>query len=213
MLKSTDVIGIMGRRGCGKSFLGGKLRNVFPRRVIFDTTHEHTGPLMVYDFKQFSQVMLYTENASQFEIIVRFDIEHSKKSEEFDEMLKILYYRGSVCIVLEEIQNFSSPHSISPFLEHIFTTGRHRDLAVIYTTQRPGQLHKTALSQSSHIFCGQLHDRNDLNQVGNFMGADSKKLAHLPEYHFLWWTPGKTVLLDPNLRAISSDNTRKKFFL
>lgn len=204
MFKSTDVIGIFGRRGSGKSFLGKKIQTAFPRRIIFDTTFEYDGQIIT-SYDEFAEFMLAHENSKEFEVIVRFDIDTSKKSEQFDEMVKLIYARGSVLVVIEEIQNFCTPYQMSPYLEHLFTTGRHRDLAVIFTTQRPAQVHKTAMSQCTHIFCGQLHDKNDLNQVSNFLGRESKELSNLKEHHFIWWRPGKIVQLDDNFRVVKSN--------
>ena len=190
-IRSIDVIGFFGRRGCGKSFLCKKVQSAFPRLFIFDSLHEYEGENEIYNFDEFCEAVKQSIGKSSFTYIIRFDIETAKKSETFEQMIRLLYYRGSVTIVIEEIQNFCTPHFIGHYLENAFLTGRHRDLSILYTTQKPSTVNKKILSQSTKIFCGGLQTRGDIFEVANFLGDVSKSISELKDRHFLFWEIGQ----------------------
>lgn len=201
MFRSIDVIGIFGRRGCGKSHLCKNIQAVFPRKIIFDTLSEYQDidfDETFYEFNSFSDFIIKTQFNNSFSALIKFDVDNSQKNDQFNHMLRIIYYRGNICLVIEEIQNFCSPHYLPHFLQQVFLTGRHQNLAVIYTTQRPGTLNKNILSQSTHIFCGSLHSKNDVREVSQFLGEDAEKLTSLKDREFLWWRPGEKTILTSN---------------
>lgn len=193
-LRTIDVIGIFGRRGCGKSFLAKKIQDAFPRLFIFDSLHEYPeSEFDIYNFDEFCDAIRQSVGKSSFRYIIRFDIETAKKSETFEQMIRLLYYRGSVTVVIEEVQNFCTPHYIDHYLENAFLTGRHRDLSIIYTTQKPSTVNKKILSQSTKIFCGGLQTRSDIYEVANFLGDVSKTISELKDRQFLFWEVGQEV--------------------
>ena len=202
MFRSTDKIGIIGRSGCGKSYLCKLLQKLFPRRIIFDSVNEYQGRSL-RRFSDWQSVLPELKDRSkELEIIFQADPFIKNQAQVFDESLKLLYFAGHLCIITEEVQNFASVHSLPHWLRSCLLTGRHRDLALMFTTQRPGELHKTILSQCSHIFVGQLHDSNDIRYVSNFLGTSANSLAMLQERQFLYFSPGKGVnLVDNDLRA------------
>lgn len=182
----------MGKRGSGKTTLSRKLQ-FFPRIVIFDRLHEYTSDegKIVKTFSEFADAIRDTVESSSFKIIFQFDIEQDNHSEVFNQALKLLYYRGSVAIVIEEVWNFASPHFLPKWFEELLLTGRHRGCALITTSQRPAAIHKTILSQSHHIFCGTLHERNDLRYLSEIMGESVDQLPKLGVFRFLWFRPGQ----------------------
>lgn len=192
MIKATDCILVMGRRGCGKSYLAKKLQELWPRRFIFDPLLEYQdNELSVYSFHEFCEIIsrLKAENKEQFELIIKFDVESEVSISEFNEMLRLCYYFGNAQIVIEEIQNFSSPHDLPHWLRNCLLTGRHQNIALLFTTQRPGELNKTILSQCSHIFCGSIVEGNDLRYISGFLRQDAQKLINLPDRRFIYFGP------------------------
>lgn len=190
MFKSTDIISILGRRGSGKSYLCKKIQTLYPRCIIFDTLHEYNDSdvdIMCYDFEDFSKAVISTKNKSKFRICFQFEIGQDN-TDIFNECLKLIYHRGSVCVVIEEVQNFSETHAygLTTWLKESLLTGRHRDIAIITTTQRAGQLHSAILSQSNHIFTGNLQGKSDLQNLSNTVGIDINIIKSLKEHTFIW---------------------------
>jgi len=205
MFNSDDCIGVLGRRGTGKTFLSRQIQNAYPRKIIFDVLHDPVYanvPNQLYGFEEYCNFILKTENASSFEVVVNFDVENADNSDVFNEMLRIAYYRGSVLIVIEEVQSFTSAHLMPKWLQECFFTGRHRDIALIFTTQRPARCHKDMLSQCHHIFCGKLHTRADIDHVSNFLGNSADDITMLNDREFLYWNGSEISKINNSLQKL-----------
>lgn len=200
MFLKTDCILCLGRRGSGKSFLAKIIQRIYPRKVIFDTLEEYgdTDGIVVRSFDAFSKQIVTLAGLSRFTLIFKFSVESSDHALEFDQALRCLYYFEDIQIVIEEVQNFSSPHFLPHWLRQCLLTGRHRGISLLFTTQRPGELNKTILSQCAHIFAGPLHEKNDLNYVSSFLGVATARLTHLPPRRFLYFRPGEKLLMVKN---------------
>jgi hypothetical protein len=188
---STDVIAVLGMRGCGKTYLSKQIQNCYPRKIIFDSLNEYEGNIHVYDFQSFGQIILETEKSKNFSIIIKNNVEEKENEDIFNEMLRVCYYRGSVLLSLEEIQNFSdvNHYGMCHWLKNIMLTGRHSNLAIIFSTQRIGQLNKTILSQCHHVFIGMMHEKNDIQNICNFTGIKPESILSLKTREFLYWRP------------------------
>lgn len=195
MFKSTDVFLTLGRRGSGKSYLARRISQAYPRRVIIDTLCEFSDSdgSVASNFEEFGTLVLNSENQNEFTIICQFDVEESDHDAQFEEMLRVVWYRGNCMLYIEEIQTFASTHSLGQWMRNCIFQGRHRNLSMIFTTQRPGECNKSLLSQSSHIFCGSLHEKNDIEYVRSILGEEAYKLSNLPERQFCYFQPGRQL--------------------
>jgi len=190
---STDVFLCLGQKGCGKSYLARKIQSAYPRVVIFDTLQEYDDEDMVFNFHDFSDRLLSyeREKTQNFRLVYQFDPESDAHSAEFNEAMRVLYYRGDVQIVIEECQNFASVHSMPKWLNRAILTGRHQNLSMVFTTQRPGELNKSLLSQCKHVFTGNLFEKNDIEYSRAYLGQDAYTLINLKPREFLYFSPGK----------------------
>lgn len=200
MFKLTDCFAILGRRGCGKSYLCKRIQDVYPKKVIIDTLNEYQDGEIVESFSDFCRVLVDHKNKKSkfFKIVFRFNPDVENADEVFNEVLKICYKIGNLQIVIEEVQIFAQPHFLPHWFRQCLLTGRHQNLSMIFTTQRPGELNKTILSQCAHIFAGQMHEKNDLKYISSFLGVESEKLINLEPRNFLYWRPGEKTLLVKN---------------
>lgn len=196
----ADVFLIMGRRGSGKSFLGGVVQNAYPRKIIIDPMGEYdetklgSSARIVETFEDFGRVLLEAKGGGNkvFTIVFRFSPETRDNQETFDEICRVCWYCGGVLVIIEEIQIFSTPHFLPHWLSQLLFTGRHQGVGLIFTTQRPGACHKSIISQANHIFCGSIHERNDIQYVASVVGRDeAMKLSQLPPRKFLYFQPGE----------------------
>ena len=191
----NDVVVIFGRRGHGKTTVSKKLQEAFDRLVIIDRLREYRDKDAKYarSFQELSTLILESRDQKKFKIIFQFEIEHDEI--EFNEALRLIYYRGDLCLVVEEVHHFASPHTMPSMLKEILLTGRHQNIALIATTQRPGELHKTLLSQAHHVFAGSVHETNDIKYLSGFMGPIADELSSLKKHDggsdFIHFQPGE----------------------
>lgn len=194
MFTSTDCILVVGRRGCGKSYLAKRIQEIWPRRVIIDTLNEYKGQgETVRSFAEFSKrlIELKAENTQKFVLIFQMPVEAEFSATEFDQILRLCFYFRNIQIVIEEIQMHSNPHFLPNWLKKNLLIGRHQNISLLFTSQRPGEVNKTIFSQCRHIFCGNLIDKNDAIYCSNFLGQDHEKLKSLPDRKFIYFNDGK----------------------
>ncbi|HRO67180.1 MAG TPA: hypothetical protein PL182_06430, partial [Pseudobdellovibrionaceae bacterium] len=85
------------------------------------------------------------------------------------------------------------PHFLPEYLKNCLFIGRHYGISLVCITQRPGQLNKNILAQSLHVFVGQLHEKNDLRVVSDFINIPQEKIINLEKFNFFHFSPGKEI--------------------
>lgn len=191
MIAPTDCAIVMGQRGCGKSYLARNFQSLWPRRVIIDSLNEYRdGGLIVHNFSDFADSLLHFHevNQKEFVLIYQFDFEARNKEHIFEEILKLCYYLGNIQVVVEEVQIYASIHNLPWRLENALLTGRHQNISLLFTSQRPGMVNKTIVSQCSHVFVGRISEGNDLKYLRSILGDEVEKLRLLPDRRFLYFS-------------------------
>ncbi len=197
-IKTTDCFTIVGTRGTGKSYLAREINALFPRSVIFDPARDWSDGEIVRSFDDFSKKLTekITKSEKKFRIIFQFNPDDSNKETTLNHALRLCFNYKNLQVVIDEVQLFTSPHSLPSYLENCLFVGRHNGLSVMCITQRPARLNKSILSQSAHVYVGQLHERNDLRAVGDFLNEDLARLISLPKRQFIYFSPefGKKII-------------------
>lgn len=195
---STDCIVIFGQRGCGKTFLNKMIQTAWPRRVIIDIMGEYDREKSVFTFEDFSEKLIeYEKNKTpEFELIFQFDPEDEVSEKNFNEIMRLCYYFGNIQIVIEEIQEFCTPHEIPKWLRNCYLTGRHHNISIICTSQRPAFVNKTVVALSDHKFLGRCSEANDLNYLSSIVGRENtQKLTQLPNRNFFHYSKDGVILI------------------
>lgn len=187
----TDCFTIFGMRGSGKSYLAAQIAQKFPRQIILDPMSEYSGDAYADDIpsliRLFQQVL--EKKMQSFKIVFRPSPHVRAADELIDNIFRLVFELGNCTLILEEAQLFSTPHKLPHYLKNILMIGRHRKINVIAITQRPAQLNKAILAQSAHIFCGQLHERNDIDCVSDFLHVEKRILQKLGRRKFVYFSP------------------------
>jgi hypothetical protein len=194
---SIDVIGILGKRNCGKTYLSRKIQELFPRVVVIDVLHEYgreagdpDSANVVRSFDDFARRLLASESQEKFRIIVQLDFAAPNTTLVAEEVIRLTYLRGSCLLVLEEVHYHATLHSMPVALQRALLTGKHRRLALIYTSQRPGVVHKTLISQCDRLYLGKMFEYNDVQYLVRVIGDEAWDLQNIPERQFLEIIPG-----------------------
>lgn len=192
-----DCVTVLGTRGTGKSTVARKINKMWPRSVIIDPVEDWTDGEVVTSFPVFARRLkeLKNEHAKKFRLIFRFnpDDDPKIKQETFNQVLRLAFNFRHLQVVIDEIQLFATPQFLPEQLKNLLFIGRHRGISVVCITQRPGQLNKSILAQSFHVFVGQLHERNDLRVISDFLNIDEQKIINLEKFRFFHFSPGKKI--------------------
>lgn len=188
--RQDDKISLIGRSGCGKSSLGKYIQKFYPRRFIIDSLGEYpANETDIHTFEQFMAFMKDAPNLKNFVRVIKFSPEETNRKMLFEHYMKAFYYLGNCLIVIEEVQDYCSPHSIGHWFALCMTSGRHRNLSFIFTTQRPHIIHGTVLSQSTHIFAGNLIKKSDSLVMADLMDRERREFSSLKNFEFFWFCP------------------------
>jgi energy-coupling factor transporter ATP-binding protein EcfA2 len=188
-VKSGECITIVGKRGSGKSYLAREIGKAMPKQVIFDPVNDWSEGVIVRSFAQFCEKVQLFNSAEHGNLIFRFDPDDNHRAETLNEALRVIYHMGDVQVVIDEIQLFTSPHYMPPYLENLYFIGRHKKVGVTAITQRPSKLNKSCLAQSEHVFVGQLHENNDIKVVSSFLNMSHTDIASLKPREFQYYSP------------------------
>nr|BFD59659.1 hypothetical protein CKG001_17660 [Bdellovibrio sp. CKG001] len=181
---------IVGKTGSGKSYLARQLlKKDFKRQVIFDPVMDWHDGIIVESWAAFAEKIMLFAKLKEFKLIFRFSPDDPHKPETLNEALRVIYHIGNIQVVIDEIQLFCTPHYMPPYMENLYFIGRHKNIGVMGITQRPSKLNKSALAQSTHVFVGQLHERNDIRVVADFLDENTQRIVGIKPREFIYFSP------------------------
>ena len=91
---------------------------------------------------------------------------------------------GEKILVVDEIWQYCSPHSIPQELQTIVQSGRKRGLRLMCLTQEPNRLNSSILNGMSEMVCFKLQSGPALDKAEE-MGFDRAEIASLAPLHFV----------------------------
>lgn len=189
---ATDCFSIFGMRNSGKTYLGNKIAELYPRKIIIDPMAEYSGDFITSDFNNFTKILkseILEKKLEKYTVVFRFSPHVRATDKLFDAVMQVIFELGNCQVIIDEVQLFSNPHFLPHYLKNILMIGRHRGISLMAITQRPSQMHKGILAQSAHIFCGQLHEKNDIGHISDFINLEKSQLIRLGKRKFIYFSP------------------------
>jgi hypothetical protein len=201
-MEATDITSIFGQRGSGKSELGKAVSRLWRRRVVIDILREwkkSDGVDLITDSFDRAAAFLHEKIGSkEFTLVVQFDIDSGNETQKqtFNALLRLLYKRGeitgeNICLVIEEVHFFCGSNWIEEWLFKLNTIGRHANLAMIMSSQRPAQVHKSCISQAQNVLIGQLFEFRDIDYLRQTVGDIAEEIPKLQKYKFIFHRLGE----------------------
>lgn len=103
-----------------------------------------------------------------------------------DAVARLVFAAGAIVLLVDEVQLMTTEKWMSPAMFELITTGRHRDISVIVTSQRPANVAKniTDLANVKKIF--RVQGAGDLNYFRPILTREQLEiLPRLPDRHYL----------------------------
>jgi ABC-type dipeptide/oligopeptide/nickel transport system ATPase component len=190
-MKDKKITLAIGKSGSGKSYLVHKLIQGKRRLIIFDTMAEYTEGVVFDDKRKFLEYWKHCARKSFRLIYQPLD----DPEEEIDDIAELVYHLGNVTFVIEEVTAYTRPNQISRQLAHCIQRGRHKNIELIGTTQRPYGLHRLLTSQCRDIYVFNTNEPRDRDYLRTLLGQDMEaKLESLDKYNYVKWTDGNETL-------------------
>jgi len=154
----------------------------------------HDGDLVTSRFQDYANYLLQqSEYGGNFKAVLHFDIEQRSQEQMavFSNAVRLAYKWGrltgnNLCLSVEEVHHFAGPTSIDKWLFESVMTGRHSNMAIIASSQRPASVHKGIVSQAHHVFVGQLFEKRDIEYLYQTIGGEAaERVSTLKPYEFI----------------------------
>lgn len=180
--KTNEILGIIGKRGEGKSVYGRKVIDQVPRGFIFDTMREHSNfGGVITD----PSILLTVLSRAKWSKIV-YQPQYKPEEPEFNKICKVLFeYNNDFVFMVEEIGDYCNPHYIPKELSRIVRTGRHKGIGFIGVSQRARGFHSDIFSQGHWIVSFKQDHPKDIEFLRSYFGEKAKELKDLPRFHYM----------------------------
>jgi hypothetical protein len=186
MDRQNKIVGVIGRKGSGKSTIFRKILQRSSCIFLFDTMGEHDWiPNRFYTLDEVRQFLGWARSQRQFagSFIPEDDLEAS-----FQPIADWAYREGELSFGIEEVPFFCSPGHVPAQLDRIVRLGRHRQLSVIYTGQRMSEIARRLTAATDAFVLFQHTEPIDLDAIAARCGRDvAQRVSALPVHSWLAW--------------------------
>lgn len=182
--KKADILIAIGATGSGKStrIKGDIERRGLRRVLVWDAMHE-------YDKIPACKTLgvLRDTALSKSEFTLRFlpSFDNKVKVRQFDAFCRIGLAARRVALLCEELSQVVDANGGGPGWTQALTAGRHRDLILYGTSQRPALIDKTALSQATRLYCGNLELPADMKVMAQMLTVTTEELQALAPWDYI----------------------------
>lgn len=113
--------------------------------------------------------------------------EYEDAEREFQAAMRKAWREGGWTVYLDELY-YLEDLGCKNLIRQLLTQGRSKRVSVVCGCQRPANVTRYALSETTHIFSGIVGDKRDLDTLKHFIGEDFvDELQSLTIYHFLYY--------------------------
>ena len=181
---------IFGKRGCGKSVLAEILCRDIKRLMIYDTLGEYTDGFVIEDLQELKEIWsdVYRGN-------FRLIYQPVDPDADFDTVCGLVYGCEDLTFLVEELDRYSKPLTLSLPFKNIIQRGRHRFIELIGVTQRPHGIDKLLTSMSKEMYIFNTTEPRDVDYFKDTIGYPVVvKIADLKEYEYVKYQDGTEQL-------------------
>jgi hypothetical protein len=184
--QQNRIVACAGRKGSGKSTKAREILQQSPRLFAYDTMGEHRWIPDTFD--QLDEALVYLMESYNYETFMgRYVSEDDDEEKDFNEVCATVYDQGNMMFAIEEVVMLGcSPGYAPKKFKKLMRLGRHRNVDMLYTTQRLGECPR-ALTAATDVFILFAHSEpRDLERIQERCGPDiSRKVASFSGHEFL----------------------------
>lgn len=184
----NKIVGIVGRKGSGKSSRLSELCRFAPRLVIFDVMSEHAPAGANNRFETPAQQGRFLNWSREQPTFACTYVPQGDLDEEIEEVSRLVYARGNLCFVCEEVPLYTQAGYMPPLFGKLVRTGRHKQIDICWTAQRAAEVSKTLTALTDvWILFSQVEPR-DLDALADRCGPEvADRVAKLGLHDYFVW--------------------------
>ena len=180
------IVGVVGRRGSGKSTMARRLLERSARVFVFDAMGEHRWiPNRFGSLDEVEEFIYWSEAQKAF---AGAFVPERGLEQEFEELAQMIYERGNLVFGVEEIPMLCTPSHLSPELDRLVRLGRHRRVSLVWTAQRMTEVARRLTAATDWFILFRHTEPRDLDSIAERCGAEvAEAVATLPIHGYLVW--------------------------
>lgn len=163
----NTITGIIAPKGSGKTYYTVELIKSIDRLAVWDILHEQAylnvaDDLFCGEPKRFLQAL----QEPKFRLVYRpyfFEVG-------FDWFASGAYLAGNCTVVIEEVDQLSSPYYKHEWIDRLVNLGRHRQVSIIYLCRRMANIHRDLTANTNQFAFFKIIEPRDLEAVSDRCG-------------------------------------------
>jgi hypothetical protein len=171
---------ILGKTGSGKSVLAKRMIESYPGLIVI------IDPKATFKYR--SELVESAEDFKSAEgrvLTVRLDPDIKNQTEEYNKILKEVYYEGNTLLYIDELYGLSENNRTYPsYLNAIYTRGRELNITILAASQRPTWIPLFCLSESEYFYVFQLTMEKDRKRVAEIVSPDFSEASTNYDFRF-----------------------------
>jgi len=176
IIRSDEVVVIIGRKGHGKTTLLKILLKPLKRYAIFD---------ILGAYREFGALVPTPADACVYDKAVYIPQTEALELE-YEEFASSVLRCGNRTIILDEAHWIYRPKGVGKNAQMVLRLGRHVAVGLWLATHRVLDLAKLTYQQADHLFIGQLLVYRDLEELRRIYGPVVEKAKELRPREFLY---------------------------
>ncbi|MGH9772883.1 MAG: hypothetical protein ACRD4Q_14500 [Candidatus Acidiferrales bacterium] len=199
MRTQNKIVGIIGRKGTGKSSALREILQHTPRFVLWDAMAEHAWCTRIpsIDALYGFLTLACDSGTAMARYVPQDDLE-----DDFGEVCEAVYETGRIALAVEEVPFLVSPSTVPGAFDRIIRTGRHKGIDVFWTAQRAAEVARRLTAATDLFFLFSQTEPRDLDALAERIGSESaREVAGLPRHGFLIWDVLDHCAISPEVAA------------
>ena len=115
-MDNNQIVGIMGKKGMGKSYLVKHFMHRIKRKIIIDPMHEYPGTI----FYAWEEVVIFLNDYYDLDFSVVY---RPLEDEDQEDLMRIVNTIDNYTLIAEEVDLLSDSHDIHPELKALVKYG------------------------------------------------------------------------------------------
>jgi hypothetical protein len=186
-MSQNVIVGIAGRRGCGKSTVARRILERCPRIVLWDPLGEHDWcPNELASVGELERFLAWADGRDTF--AARCTLQWGSLEAEFGVVAEVVYEYGDLVLGVEEVPLICSPGALPDGFDRLVRLGRHQGVSVVYTGQRLTEVARRLTAATDYFILFRHSEPRDLDGIAERCGSEvAERVADLPRHGFLVW--------------------------
>jgi hypothetical protein len=178
-IRQNSLGAVMGKKGHGKTHKASVDAFELERLIVIDPLDEFAGGYIFYDFNEFSIHFQDIFEKEDFRVVLKFTTD-----EEYRLFFQEIFEYHDLNLLIDEIDNWASTHSVDAGLSRLISYGRHRSISFIGIVRRPQEMNAKLRSQLDWIISFKQTEKRDLDIMRGY-GFDPDELSSLDKREFI----------------------------